>query len=88
MISQDNKIWKLRISTQKAYNTHSKLNIIDSNEKLTKAKQILQEEYNNIENNILESNIKQVEQSDEQCKHTLSMEINQQNDFSNKMLIQ
>ena len=44
-ISQDNKICKLRISAQKAYNTlHSQLNTIDS-QKLTKAKQILQEEY-------------------------------------------
>ena len=75
MISQDNKIWKLRISTQKAYNTHSKLNIIDSNEKLTKAKQILQEEYNNIENNILESNINQVEKSNEQYKHAESWKL-------------
>ena len=38
MISQDNKIYKLRISAQKAYNAHSKLNTIDSLEKLTKAK--------------------------------------------------
>ena len=72
MISHDNKICKLKISSQKAFNTHSKLNTIDSRKKLTKAKQILQEEYNNIENNILELNIKQVEQSKEQCKHAES----------------
>ena len=53
MISQDNIICKLRISAEKTYNTHSKLNNIDSQEKITKAKQILPEEYNNIENNIL-----------------------------------
>ena len=33
--------------------------------KINKDKQILQEEYNIIENNILESNIKQVEQSND-----------------------
>ena len=39
MICQDNKICKLRISALKAYNTHSKLNTIDSQEQLIKAKQ-------------------------------------------------
>ena len=82
VISQDNKInINKDYQHKKALNTHYKLNNITrkikyySQEKLIKANQILQEEYNTIENNILQSNIKQIEQSNEQCKHAESWRL-------------
>ena len=75
IIAQDNKIQILRNSAQTAYNVYSALNTIDSHEKLTQAKQSLQDEYDNIEAEILERNVKLVEQSNEQCKHAESWKL-------------
>ena len=56
IIAQDNKIQILRNSAQTAYNVYSALKTINSHEKLTQAKQSLQDEYDKIVAEILERN--------------------------------
>ena len=60
IISQDSRISELRNDVQAAYKEYSVLNTNDSQEKLSKAKQLLHEEYDNIEAEILDSNIKHI----------------------------
>ena len=74
-ISQDSRISELRNDVRTAYKEYSVLNTNDSQEKLSKAKQLLQEEYDTIEDAILNSNIKRIEYSNEQSRHSNSCKL-------------
>ena len=75
IIYQDSRISELRNDVQSAYKEYSVLNTNYYQEKLSKAKQLLQLEYNTIEAGILNSPIKHFEQTNEKNRNSESCKL-------------